>query len=208
MVQLNKKRVGNIKELKEVEVDDKFKSWNLKTHDKELSYKEAINFNSAESRELQMKNLRDKATREGYIEIKNLDIIQKLFPYTPLDKFYQDAAAFFIWEYSGLTTLLDNKEEREKVFNALTEAEAAAVIGHLHSVGLTQKHLFINDEGQVEESRKRELKLMDSKGGFIMIKKEGEKGNPYPKRRPMYIDDFSLNQIKKAMSELKIKIPK
>ena len=206
MVQLNKKRVDSFKELKKIKKDDKHKSWNRKTHDKEYYYNEATGFSNAEGRESQMKSIRKMAKKNGYIEIKDVEVIEKLFPFNSLDNFYQGAGAFFVWEYSGVTTLLDDKEERANLFEKMDDTQASAIVHHLHSAGLTQANNFINDNGEVEISRKREMNMLNKDGAPIMIKKAGEKGNPYPQRRAMQIDDFSLSQIKKAMKELKIKI--
>lgn len=208
MVELTKKRVSNLKELKKIVKNDKFKSWNLKTHDKEYYYVEAVGYENAEGRDNQMKSIRNIAKRNGYIELTedNIEAIEKIFQYHSLDKFHQGTGAFFVWEYSGVTKLLDSQEEREELFKNMSEADANAIVFYLHSIGLTQANYFINIENNIELTRKKEMNILNKDGRPIMIKKEGQKGNPYPQRRAMDIDDFSLSQIKKAMKELKIKI--
>lgn len=199
----------DISELKKIVSQEDSSEWQIPNQSLEIRFRGVKNLMISEDmKKIQMSVIRDKMVREGYVEIDNIDHVQKIFSgniESKLDKFYLGAGAFFVWKHSALLSITDDKKKKDDLIEKMTEAQAATIMQYLKGQGILRCQNFFNHLGEKELSNSGRLNVRDAKGKVIFTIQEGQK-RPYPQRRNIDIEDMSLSVLKIAMKKLDIKI--
>ena len=139
-----------------------------------------------------------------YIELTDLKSIKKIFQDNydeNIKKFFTGGHLFFVWKYSQLLKVTDNKKEREDFISALEDIQVHNIVDYLRKSGVCRRAQFIDDEGRIETSRGNKLIVRKENGKMHWVKDTNSRNN-VPSRDYFDIYDLSLSMIKKVLEVL------
>jgi len=182
--------------------------WNFPGQGRELLTEKFSSYTNLDQLELQKERFIKRKKLEGYRHLDQEHEILEVFKHKSngkMDLFYMGRVCFFVWEYSQLLRVIDNKEERDMYLDGLSDGEAALILKHLREVRVTNCANFINEFGGFELSKSNQLEARFANGEPKWITR-GQ--SSYTEKMDLTIFDLSLPTIKRAIKELNINFPR